>query len=261
MSDGPSRNGPAKDGAEPPQQVRLQKVLAQAGVGSRRASELLISDGRVSVDGVDVTTLGTRVDPERAVIRVDGERIPTAAGRAYLALNKPAGMLTAMSDDRGRACVGDLVARRRDRLFHVGRLDAETEGLLLLTNDGDVAHRLSHPSFGVHKVYLAEVSGPVSKQVTQRLRKPIELEDGPVVVDRFRVVGTSGRKSQVEVTLHEGRNHIVRRLLAAVDLPVQRLVRLAYGPVRLGQLGPGVTRPLTSQEIGKLLDVVATQHR
>ncbi|HVQ87658.1 MAG TPA: pseudouridine synthase [Actinomycetes bacterium] len=240
--------------------VRLQKVLAQAGVASRRASEELISSGRVSVDGKDVTELGTRVDPQTAVVRVDGERIPTAAGRAYLALNKPSGVLTAMSDDRGRRCVGDLVtkqfAKQGKGLFHVGRLDIETEGLLLLTNDGDLAHRLSHPSFGVQKVYLAEVPGPVPKAVTQRLRQGIELEDGPVVVDRFRVVASSGRKAQVEVTLHEGRNHVVRRLLAAVDLPVQRLVRLAFGPVRLGQLGPGSVRPLSAKEIGRLLEEV-----
>ncbi len=239
--------------------IRLQKVLAQAGVASRRACEELISAGRVSVDGAAVTAMGVRVDPEQAVIRVDGERIPTAPGRVYLALNKPEGVLTTMSDERGRRCVGDLVADRRERLFHVGRLDAETEGLLLLTNHGDLAHRLSHPSFGVQKVYLAEVAGQVPKQLARKLRQGIELEDGPVKVDRFRVVGTTARKAQVEVTLHEGRNHVVRRLLAAVDLPVERLVRLAFGPVRLGQLKSGSTRRLTPQEVGLLLDEVDLQ--
>jgi 23S rRNA pseudouridine2605 synthase len=239
--------------------IRLQKVLAQAGVASRRACEELISAGRVSVDGATVTVLGSRVDPEQAVIRVDGERIPTAPGRVYLALNKPAGVLTTMSDDRGRRCVGDLVADRKERLFHVGRLDAETEGLLLLTNHGDLAHRLSHPSFGVQKVYLAEVTGQVPKQLSRQLRQGIELDDGPVTVDRFRVVGTTAHKAQVEVTLHEGRNHVVRRLLAAVDLPVDRLVRLAFGPVKLGQLKAGKMRRLTPQEIGLLLDEVDLQ--
>ena len=239
--------------------IRLQKVLAQAGVASRRACEELISAGRVSVDGAAVTVLGSRVDPEQAVIRVDGERIPTAPGRVYLALNKPAGVLTTMSDDRGRRCVGDLVADRKERLFHVGRLDAETEGLLLLTNHGDLAHRLSHPSFGVQKVYLAEVTGQVPKQLARQLRQGVELDDGPVTVDRFRVVGSTARKAQVEVTLHEGRNHVVRRLLAAVDLPVERLVRLAFGPVKLGQLRAGKTRRLTPSEIGLLLDEVDLQ--
>jgi 23S rRNA pseudouridine2605 synthase len=236
--------------------VRLQKVLAQAGVASRRAAEELIAEGRVSVDGALVTAQGTRVDPETAVVRVDGDRIPTAAGKSYYALNKPAGVITAMSDPRGRRCVGDLVAGREERLFHVGRLDAETEGLLILTNDGALAHRLSHPSFGVAKVYLAQVPGPVPKEVGRRLLGGVELDDGPARVDAFRVVAQSGRQAQVEVTLHEGRNHIVRRLLAAVGLPVERLVRLQFGPIRLGQQRSGTVRPLGRTEVGLLLDTV-----
>jgi len=236
--------------------VRLQKVLAQAGVASRRASEELITAGRVSVDGALVTALGTRVDPQQALIRVDGRRIPVAEGQVYLALNKPAGVITTMKDDRGRPCVGDLMADQEVRLFHVGRLDADTEGLLLFTNDGDLAHRLAHPSFEVPKTYLAEIPGPLSKGLGERLRKGIDLEDGPAKVDRFVVVGESGTRVQVELTLHEGRNRIVRRMLESVGHPVQRLVRLRFGPVYLGQQRPGSVRVLTQSEIGELLDLV-----
>jgi len=236
--------------------IRLQKVLAQAGVASRRAAEELISGGHVSVDGALVTALGTRVDPERVLVRVDGQRIPTAAGKAYYALNKPAGVVTAMSDAGGRRCVGDLVADQPQRLFHVGRLDADTEGLLILTNDGELAHRLSHPSFGVAKTYLAQVAGPLPRDLGRRLQAGIELADGPATVDRFRVVGESGRLAQVEVTLHEGRNRIVRRLFAAVGHPVERLVRREFGPIRLGQQRPGSLRELTRHEVGELLDEV-----
>src|SRR5438445_1843338 len=166
--------------------VRLQKVLAGAGLGSRRACEELIADGRVTVDGV-VAELGTRVDPMTAVIHVDGDRVVVRDDLTYLALNKPRGVLSAMSDARGRPTVGDLVGDRPDRLFHVGRLDADSEGLLLLTNDGELAHRLMHPSFGVAKTYLATVSAPVGKQVGRRLRAGVVLEDGPAAVDSFRI--------------------------------------------------------------------------
>ena len=236
--------------------VRLQKVLAQAGVASRRAAEELIEQGRVSVDGATVKEQGVRVDPQRAVVRVDGERIPTARGIAYLALNKPKSVVTSMEDEHGRKCVGDLVRDRRERLFHVGRLDYETEGLLLLTGDGDLAHRLMHPSFGVEKVYLAEVKGPLGRDVAKRLRSGVRLEDGPAKVDRFRVVGEMKQRVQVEITLHEGRNRIVRRLMEEVGHPVERLVRKQFGPVRLGQMKPGAVRELSQKEIGQLLDLV-----
>jgi 23S rRNA pseudouridine2605 synthase len=236
--------------------IRLQKVLAQAGVGSRRHCEGLIAEGRVSVDGQVVQEQGRQVDPRTAVVRVDGQRVVVDPQRVYLALNKPAGVLTTMSDDRGRPCVGDLVAGHGARLFHVGRLDADTEGLLLLTNDGDLAHRLSHPSYGVPKTYLAEVPGPVRKGLGGQLRAGVDLEDGPVRVDGFRVVSQAGSRVMVEVTLHEGRNRIVRRLLAEVGHPVARLVRRQVGPVRLGSLRPGALRPLTPEEIAALYDVV-----
>jgi 23S rRNA pseudouridine2605 synthase len=233
--------------------VRLQKVLATAGIGSRRACEVLIAEGRVEVDGRVVAEQGLRVDPESAVIKVDGMRVQTRSSAVYLAVNKPRGMVSTMSDPQGRPCLSDLVgAQREQRLFHVGRLDAESEGLLLLTNDGDLAHRLSHPSFGVNKTYLAEVSGTIARDVGKTLRAGIVLDDGLVKVDSFRVVGRARSKAMVEVVIHEGRKHIVRRMLAAVDLPVQRLIRTQIGPVRLGDLRPGKTRALQRGELAEL---------
>ncbi|MCP3802772.1 rRNA pseudouridine synthase [Allokutzneria sp. A3M-2-11 16] len=241
---------------EEPDGVRLQKVLAKAGVGSRRVAEDMIADGRVKVNGEVVTEQGRRVDPETAVIHVDGLRVMITDELAHVALNKPRGMHTTMSDDRGRSCVGDLVRERDERLFHVGRLDADTEGLLLLTNDGELAHRLTHPSYKVLKTYLAEVPGPVSKEVGRQLRAGVELEDGPVVVDGFKMKDNNSGRALVEVVLHEGRNHIVRRLLDAVGHPVQRLVRTAIGPVFLSTQKPGVMRDLTATEIGELYRLV-----
>ncbi|AEA25977.1 pseudouridine synthase [Pseudonocardia benzenivorans] len=242
--------------------VRLQKVLAQAGVASRRAAEELIAAGRVSVDGEIVREMGRRVDPDTAVVHVDGSRIVLRDDLVYLALNKPRGMLSTMSDDRGRECVGDLVADRAEllnqagRLFHVGRLDADTEGLLLLTNDGELGHRLMHPSFEVQKTYVAEVAGQVARDVGKRLRTGVELEDGPVVVHSFRLVDSSGGRSMVEIVLHEGRKHVVRRLMDEVGYPVLRLVRTAIGDVRLGDQRPGKLRPLNQAEVGALYRAV-----
>lgn len=232
--------------------VRLQKVLAAAGLGSRRACEELIAAGRVSVDGQRVTEMGLRVDPATAIVRVDGERINVRSDLVYLALNKPRGVLSAMSDSRGRPTLAQFVADRPERLFHVGRLDGDSEGLLLLTNDGDLAHRLMHPAFGVSKTYLATVPAPVSRDVARRLRAGVVLEDGPVAVDSFRVVQASGSRAIVEVVLHEGRKHIVRRLLDAVGHPVERLVRTAIGPVRLGNQRAGSVRDLTRAELAAL---------
>ena len=238
------------------QGVRLQKVLAAAGIGSRRVCEDLIAAGRVSVDGVQVQEMGLRVDPATAIVHVDGARINVRDDLVYLALNKPRGVLSAMTDDRGRKTVGDLVADRSERLFHVGRLDADSEGLLLLTNDGDLAHRLMHPSFGVAKTYLATVPAPIGRTVARQLRDGVDLEDGPVHVDSFRVVQTSGGRAIVEVVLHEGRKHIVRRLLDAVGHPVQRLVRTSIGPVRLGGQRAGSLRELTREELAGLHQLV-----
>jgi len=235
--------------------MRLQKLLAESGVASRRRSEELIRAGRVEVDGEVVTRLGTRVDPAAAVIRVDGARVPPRSERVYLVLNKPVGVVATMRDPEGRRCLADLLGERTDRLFHVGRLDTDTGGLLLLTNDGDFAQRVAHPSFAVSKTYVAEVSGVVSARVGRMLLAGVELDDGPVVADGFRVLTTTADKSIVELVLHEGRNRIVRRLLAHVGHPVQRLTRTAIGPVGLGRLPAGAVRELSREELGELLDV------
>jgi 23S rRNA pseudouridine2605 synthase len=238
------------------QGIRLQKVMAQAGVGSRRVCEDMIEAGRVQVNDQRVTEQGRRVDPLTDVIKVDGMRIVTNDTLAYFALNKPVGMLSTMSDELGRPCVGDIVEGRNERLFHVGRLDADSEGLLLLTNDGDLAHRLMHPSYEVEKTYLAEVAGPVARDVGRRLRAGVELEDGIVRVDDFKLVGSDSRRVMVEVTLHEGRKHVVRRMLDHVGHPVERLVRTRIGPVYLGSLRTGNLRRLTPEEISNLYAAV-----
>ncbi|HEU4360569.1 MAG TPA: pseudouridine synthase [Mycobacterium sp.] len=239
--------------------VRLQKVLSQAGIASRRVAEKMILDGRVEVDGQLVTELGTRVDPGVAVIRVDGARVTVDDTLVYLAINKPRGMHSTMSDDRGRPCVGDLVEHRvrgKAKLFHVGRLDAETEGLMLLTNDGELAHRLMHPSYSVPKVYVATVLGSVPRGLGKKLRAGVDLDDGPARVDDFAVVDAIPGRTLVRVTLHEGRKRIVRRLLAAVGFPVQALVRTDIGAVSLGEQRPGSIRPLRRNEVGELYRAV-----
>jgi 23S rRNA pseudouridine2605 synthase len=235
-----------------PNGERLQKVLASAGVGSRRVCEIMIAQGRVAVDGETVRVQGMRVDPQTAVIHVDGLRIVLDENLVYLALNKPRGVLSAMSDDRGRPTLGDYVSQRNERVFHVGRLDAESEGLILLTNDGELAHRLAHPSYGVLKTYLAEVPGPMKHGIKKQLMVGVELEDGLAKVDKFRVVDNLPGRILVEVQIHEGRKHIVRRLLEEVGHPVSRLVRTAMGPVQLGSMRAGAVRRLTANEVGEL---------
>ena len=237
-------------------QIRLQKVLAAAGIGSRRACEEMIDEGRVEVDGRIVMEQGLRVDPRSSVIKVDGMRIPTAPGHVVLALNKPRGVHSTMTDDRGRPCVGDYLRGRKERLFHVGRLDADTEGLLLFTNDGELAQRLAHPSHGVTKTYLAQVKGTIPRDLGKRLREGVELEDGIVRVDRFKVVTSAPGRALVEVVLHEGRKHVVRRMLAAVGHPVEGLVRVKVGPIGLGDLRSGKVRTLTITEVGELYAAV-----
>jgi pseudouridine synthase len=236
--------------------VRLQKVLAAAGVGSRRHCEELIGAGRVEVDGETVRRFGARVDPQQQIIRVDGRRIPARQDLVYLALNKPMGVLTTMSDDRGRPTIADFLGDYRERLYHVGRLDYDTEGLMLLMNDGDLAHRLAHPRYGVLKTYLADVSGPVPRDLGRRLITGIELADGAASADKFRVVERAASRALVEITLHEGRKHIVRRMLAEAGHPVTRLVRTQVGPITLGAQRPGTTRELSTREIGDLYAAV-----
>ena len=240
---------------------RLQKVLAHAGVASRRACEQLIADGRVSVDGITVTEAGVRVDPLTQEIRVDGSRILTNPELIALMLHKPAGVVTTMEDPEGRPTVAqygrDYLAEHPElpdslRLVHVGRLDTETEGLLLLSNDGELSHRLMHPSFEIAKTYVAIVDGQVEPWVPRKLRRGIELEDGEAKADRVTVKDSGPRGSIVEITLHSGKNRIVRRMLDAVGHPVTRLARTRLGPLRLGNLRPGQTRPLSGEEIAAL---------
>lgn len=236
--------------------IRLQKVLAAAGVASRRASEILIEEGRVEVNGKVVTEQGRRVDPERDTIRVDGARIPPPRRHQYLVVNKPRGVVSTMDDPEGRRTLADLLPRRSERLFHVGRLDTDTEGLILLTNDGEFANRMTHPRYEVPKTYLAEVAGLVEPRTLRRLEKGLRLDDGPVKPDRVKLVSRSETRSLLSITLHEGRNRIVRRMMDAVGHPVDRLARTAIGPVRLGQLTVGTARDLSRDELGALLDLV-----
>ncbi|SEL71009.1 ribosomal large subunit pseudouridine synthase B [Blastococcus sp. DSM 46786] len=247
---------PAPDEPGERQGERLQKVLARAGVASRRVVEEMIEAGRISVNGEQVRVQGMRVDPLQDRIAVDGARLEIRDDRVTYAINKPAGVITAMSDDRNRPTIGDMVGDLAPGLVHVGRLDQDTEGLLLVTNDGELAHRLAHPSFGVRKTYLAQVSGSVPRDMHRRLRAGVELEDGPVTVDSFTVVDTHAGQSVVEVVLHEGRKHIVRRLLAHVGLPVSRLTRTAVGPVQLQRMRSGSIRKLSRQEVGALEELV-----
>jgi 23S rRNA pseudouridine2605 synthase len=248
----PPRREAAPVDVHDPDGVRLQKLMAAAGVGSRRVCENLIEQGRVEVDGQVVTELGVRVDPRSAVVHVDGVRVNLDEDRVYLAFNKPKGVVTTMNDELGRISLADYVGNREERLFHVGRLDADTEGLLLLTNDGDLAHRLQHPAYGVLKTYIATIRGPVGRDVGKRLREGVDLEDGPVSVDSFRIVDHQPGKAMVEVVLHEGRKHVVRRMLEAVGHPVLELVRTEVGPIRLADLKSGRLRRLNKAEIGAL---------
>lgn len=236
--------------------VRLQKVLAQAGVGSRRACEELIAAGRVEVDGQVVRELGVRIDPRNAVVHVDGLRVQLDETLLYVALNKPLGVVSSMADPQGRPSLADYVADREERLFHVGRLDVDTEGLILLTNDGELANRLTHPSFEVPKTYLVEVAGPLARDVGRRLLAGVELDDGIATVDSFKVVDARPGKALVEIVLHDGRNRVVRRLFDAVGHPVEQLVRVRVGPIRLGDLRTGRTRVLNPAEVASLMQAV-----
>ena len=256
----PGTRGPRVRESEDPL-VRLQRFLAQSGVASRRRCEELMLAGAVVVDGEVVTRLGTKVDPRTAVIRVAGRRLPPVGPHVYLALHKPRGVVSTMSDPRGRRTLQDLVDDRPERLFHVGRLDTDTSGLILLTNDGDFAQRMAHPSYEVDKTYVAEVDGEVLKATLQRLRDGVTLEDGPVTVSRARLVtmgeGDAQGRSIIELVIHEGRNRIVRRLLAEVGHPVRLLTRTQIGPVAMQGLRSGALRDLKLDELGALLDAAA----
>ncbi|MEC4020883.1 pseudouridine synthase, partial [Streptomyces sp. H27-D2] len=231
---------------------RLQKVLARAGMGSRRACEELIEHGRVEVNGQVVLEQGLRVDADKDEIKVDGLTVASQS-HLFFALNKPAGVVATMEDPDGRQCLGDYVNNRETRLFHVGRLDTETEGIILLTNHGELAHRLTHPRYGVKKSYLAAIQGPIPRELGKLLKNGIELEDGYARADHFKVVENTGKNYLVEVTLHEGRKHIVRRMLSEAGFPVDRLVRTSFGPIPLGDQKSGWLRRLTNTEVGMLM--------
>lgn len=235
--------------------IRLQKALSQAGVASRRAAEAMIEEGRVEVNGRVVTAQGLRVDPGRDTIRVDGARIPAPRRHTYLLLNKPRGVVATMDAPEGRETLAQYVPRHQ-RLYHVGRLDTDTEGLIILTNDGEFAHRLAHPSYEVRKTYLVDAEGLIDDRVLHRLEKGLRLEDGPIRPDRVGLVSRGPSRTLVRITLHSGRNRIVRRMMDSVGHPVRRLARIGIGPVRLGDLASGGTRELTREELGTLLDLV-----
>lgn len=236
--------------------IRLQKFLAQSGVASRRRCEDFMTAGRVEVNGEVITQMGARVNPLIDVVRVDGKRLPPPSEHAYLVLNKPRGVVSSMSDEQGRPDLSGIVANREERLFHVGRLDTDTSGLLVLTNDGDFAQRLAHPSFEITKTYVALVDGTVKDNIGPLLKKGVMLDDGEAKVDRFIVKDTSRGSSLVELDIHMGRNRIVRRLLAEVGHPVRELTRTGFGPIHLGGLRSGVMRELSRNELGELFDSV-----
>lgn len=236
-----------------PEGIRLQKALANAGVASRRVIEQYIVEGRIRVNGRTVTELGTRIDTENDLIDVDGTAVQLDVSKRYVMLNKPTGVVSTMKDENGRPDLRRFTQDWPERLYNVGRLDAETSGLLILTNDGDLAHVLAHPSFGVTKVYIAKVEGRVTAQTIATLTRGIELEDGPIAADKARLLDSSGDSCLVELTLHSGRNRIVRRMMAAVGHPVIDLVRRQFGPLHLGTLPVGKTRELTKIERGALL--------
>jgi 23S rRNA pseudouridine2605 synthase len=234
--------------------IRLQKLLAMSNVASRRKCEELMLEGLVEVDGEVVTRLGTKVDPRTAVIRVSGKRLPPVSEKVYLAVNKPRGVVSTMSDPEGRRTLQDLVADRPERLFHVGRLDTDTAGLIILTNDGDFAQRLAHPSYEVDKTYVAEVEGEIYRRTLKQLLEGVTLDDGPVTVSKARIIEAGKDRSIVEIVIHEGRNRIVRRLMDHIGYPVRRLTRTQIGPVVLRGLLSGEMRDLTLDELGELLD-------
>lgn len=250
-----------REEAEGPEGVRLQKVLAQAGVTSRRNAEIMIDEGRVEVNGEIVMEQGRRVDPERDQIRVDGRRLPPPRRHAYYLFNKPRGVVSTMDDDiehRGTIAhyTTQTPALKKLALRHVGRLDADTAGMILLSNDGDFIQRMTHPKYELPKTYVAEVEGEVDRKVADRLKKGVVLEDGPAKADRVKVGQSTGAKTLVTITLHSGRNHIVRRMFDAVGHPVRKLTRVQIGPVRMGTLKVGEMRELTRDELGALLDSV-----
>lgn len=240
---------------------RLQKVLAHAGVGSRRAVEEMIAAGRVRVNGTRAE-LGRRIDPEKDKVELDGSLVPLRSELVYLLVNKPEGVVTTADDPEGRPTIMDLVDDQIERLWPVGRLDIGSEGALIVTNDGDLTHRLTHPSFHVPRTYLVQVEGSVGRRALDRLARGVELEDGVTQPARAQIVergGRGGAGTLVEITIHEGRNRQVRRMFDAIGHPVTRLVRRSIGPVELGRLKPGMYRKLSPVEVQTLYRATETK--
>jgi len=236
---------------------RLNKIIADAGIASRRAADQLILEGRVSVDGEIIIELGGKYDPEINDVKVDGESLSINKSKTYLAFHKPAGIISTMSDPEGRANLGDYFKDRKDRLYHVGRLDKDSEGIILLTNDGDLAHRATHPSYGLEKRYLVEVEGEFNKQMSDQLLQGVRLEDGLArAMKAVHARAVSKNHHWVEITIHEGRFHIIRRLIESLGLKVLRLIRLDFGPINLGDMKPGRHRVLNSQEMTNLFTLL-----
>jgi 23S rRNA pseudouridine2605 synthase len=224
---------------------RLNKIIADAGITSRRGADDLIASGRVSVDGLVIRELGAKFDPSKSDVMVDGETITQSLTKTYLALHKPKGVLSTMFDPEGRPCLSDFIDLRTERLFHVGRLDKDSEGLILLTNDGDLTFRATHPSYGLEKTYIIEYEGKLPVGVEKTLLKGVELEDGIGRVLTFKELSPTW----LEVSIHEGRYHIIRRLMAAVGIDVLRLIRTKFGPISLGETSEGRWRDLNSGEL------------
>ncbi len=237
--------------------TRLNKIIADAGIASRRAADRLILDGRVSVDDQIIIELGSKFDPQINQITVDGEKINAKKSNSYIAFHKPAGVISTMSDPEGRANLGDYFKERGDRLFHVGRLDRDSEGLILLTNDGELAHRATHPSYGLEKRYLVEIEGEYLKSTTDQLLQGVRLDDG--LARALKVVlirSTSKNHHWIEITIHEGRYHIIRRLIEALGMKVLRLVRIDFGPINLGDMKEGRHRVLNEVEVLNLFNLL-----
>ncbi len=233
--------------------IRLQKVLAQAGYGSRRKCEEMITSGQVEVDGELVTELGTRVDPAKQDIRVDGSRVHIHDKYVTLALNKPRRVLSTMSDPKGRYTLADIIGDKYQRIFHMGRLDYDSEGLILMTNDGELAQHVMHPKYEVEKTYIATVEGHIGGNVCRRLvRQGVQLDDGWIKFDHCAILDQSRDRSVVKVVIHSGKNRIVRRVFDAVGFPVKRLMRVQIGPIKLGEVKPGSYRVLSETEVKSL---------
>lgn len=238
------------------EEIRLQKALSIAGIASRRKAEEMMLAGRVKVNGKVIRELGSRIDPTKDSVMVDGRPVQLDPERVYLAFHKPKNIISTMSDEFGRPCLADFF-QGFDRVFNVGRLDADTSGLILMTNDGELANQLAHPSFGVEKLYVAKVQGRIQRAELQQLIDGVELEDGLQKADRAHLLDQNAIESLVEIVLHSGKNRIVRRMLDAVGHPVIELTRKSFGPLRIGNLKPGQYRELSKLEVSSLLSAAS----